>query len=72
MIARIYPSVLQAVSGRGSAGCLDSRFQVYEGEAMQDLGYELPRISILRTRVNKDWKRRRDQTNRSVDPLVTS
>ena len=53
MIARIYPSVLQAVSGRGSAGCLDSRFQVYEGEAMQDLGYELPRISIIRTRVKR-------------------
>jgi hypothetical protein len=53
MIAHIYPSVLQAVSGRGSAGCLDSCFQVYEGEAMQDLGYELPRRPIPRTPVNK-------------------
>jgi hypothetical protein len=54
MIAHIYPSVLQAVSGRGYAGCLDGCFQGYRGEAMQDLGYELPRISIPRTSVNKD------------------
>jgi len=26
---------------------------------MQDLGYELPRIPILRTPVNKGWKGRR-------------
>jgi hypothetical protein len=31
------------------SGC----FQGYRGEAMQDLGYELPRIHIPRTRVNK-------------------
>src|SRR5215208_4706965 len=53
MIAHIYPSVLQAVSGRGYAGCLDGCFQGYWGEAMQDLGYELPRIPIPRTSVNK-------------------
>jgi hypothetical protein len=53
MIAHIYPSVLQAVSGRGYAGCLDGCFQGHRGEAMQDLGYELPRIPIPRTPVNK-------------------
>ena len=31
------------------SGC----FQGYQGEAMQDLGYELPRILIPRTSVNK-------------------
>src|SRR5215212_7975652 len=56
MIAHIYPSVLQAVSGRGYAGCLDGCFQGYRGEAIQDLGYELPRIPIPRTRVNKNAK----------------
>jgi hypothetical protein len=53
MIVHIYPSVLQAVSGRGYAGCLDGCFQGYQGEAMQYLGYELPRILIPRTRVNR-------------------
>jgi hypothetical protein len=53
MIAHIYPSVLQAVSGRGYAGCLDGCFQGYRGEDMQDLRYELPRIPIPRTWVNK-------------------
>ena len=57
MIAHIYPSVLQAVSGRGYAGCLDGCFQGYRGEAMQDLGYGLPRISIPRTWVNKPLSR---------------
>jgi hypothetical protein len=56
MIAHIYLSVLQAVSGRGSAGCLDSCFQVYEGEAMHYLGYELRRIPILGTSVNKVYR----------------
>jgi hypothetical protein len=28
-------------------------FRGYRGGAIQDLGYELPRILILRTRVNK-------------------
>jgi hypothetical protein len=54
MIAHIYPSVLQAASGRGYAGCLDGRFQGYRGKAIHDLGYELPRISLLRTRVNRE------------------
>src|SRR3712207_5889577 len=53
MIAHIYPSVLQAVSGRGYAGCLEGCFQGYRDEAMQDLGYELPRITIPRTPVNR-------------------
>ena len=52
MIAHIYPSVLQAVLGRGYAGCLDGCFQGYRSEAMQDLGYELLRIHIPRNRVN--------------------
>jgi hypothetical protein len=53
MIAHICPSVLQAVSGRGYAGCLDGCFQGCQGEAMHYLGYELPRIPIPRTWVNK-------------------
>ena len=57
MIVYIYPPVLQAVSGRCYAGCLDGYFQGYRGEAMQNLGYELPRIPILGTSVNKDNKR---------------
>jgi hypothetical protein len=59
MIAHIYPTVLQAVSGRGYAGCLDGCFQGYRGEAMQDLGYELPRIRIPRTPVNRGIKKGR-------------
>jgi hypothetical protein len=61
MIAYIYPSVLQAVSGRGYAWCLDEYFQGYRSEAMQDLGYKLPRIPIPRTRVNKG-KERKDRS----------
>jgi hypothetical protein len=57
MIAPIYPSVLQAVSGRGFAGCLEGCFQGYWGEAMQDLGYELRRTLIPRTPVNKGRKK---------------
>ncbi len=57
MIVHIYPSVLQAISGRGYAGCLGRCFQGYGGEAMQDLGYELPRISIPRAWVNKAYTR---------------
>ena len=53
MIAHIYPSVLQAVSGRGYVGYLDGCFQGYRAEAMQDLGYELRRILIPRNWVNK-------------------
>jgi len=53
MIAHIYPSVLQAVSGWGYAGRLDGCFQGYRGEAMHYLGYELRRIPIPRTWVNK-------------------
>jgi hypothetical protein len=53
MITRIYPSVLEAVSGRGYAGCLERVFSGYRGEAMHYLGYELRRIPIPRTRMNK-------------------
>src|SRR5215211_7253648 len=56
MIAHIYPLELHVVSGRGYAGCLEGCFQGYRGEAMQDPGYELPRISIPRTWVNKGTK----------------
>src|ERR671910_3236507 len=52
MISHIYPSVLQAVSGRGYVGYLDGCFQGYRAEAMQDLGYELRRIPILRGWMN--------------------
>jgi hypothetical protein len=52
MITHIYPSVLQAVSRRGYAVCLERVILGYRGGAMQDLGYELPRIPILDTSVN--------------------
>src|SRR5215218_845626 len=42
--------------GRGYAGCLDGSFQGYRSEAIQDLGYELRRIPIPRTSVNKRKK----------------
>ena len=58
MIAHIYPSVLQAVSGWGYARCLAGCFQGYRDEAMQDRGYELPRIPIPRTPVNKGRKKK--------------
>jgi hypothetical protein len=51
-----YTSVLQAISGRGYAGCLERVFSGVPGRAMQDLGYELPRIPIPRTWVNKGKK----------------
>src|SRR5919112_1502474 len=47
MIAHIYSSVLQAVSGGGYAGCLDGCFQGYRDEAMHYLGYELPTCLTL-------------------------
>jgi hypothetical protein len=53
MIAHIYPSVLQALAGRGYAGCLERAILGHRGVVMQDLGYELPRKSIPRTPVNK-------------------
>ena len=56
MIAHIYPSVLQAVSGRGCAVCLDGCFQGHRGEAMQYPGYDLPRNLIPRNPVNKGTK----------------
>ena len=52
MIAQIYPSVLQAESGRGYAGCLEGCFQGHRGKAMHDVGYGLPRNHIPRTRMN--------------------
>ena len=52
-IAHIYPSALQAVPGHGRTERLEGGLQGYLGGAMQDLGYELPRICIPRTQVNK-------------------
>jgi hypothetical protein len=46
-ISHIYTPVLQALSGRSRTGCLEGGLQGYRGGAMQDLGYELPRIPIL-------------------------
>ena len=54
--------------GRGYAGCLDGSFQGYRGEAMQDLGYELRRISIPHTWVNKGKKGPRRSRPRSFAP----
>jgi len=51
MIAHIYPSVLQALAGRGCAGCLDGCHQGCRGGAMHYLGYEFRRIPIPRTPV---------------------
>jgi hypothetical protein len=65
MIVYIYPSVLQALSGRGYAGCLERVFSGVGGEAMQDPGYELPRIPIPRTWVNKGKEK-----DRNVDAPV--
>src|SRR5215217_5307622 len=49
----IYPSVLQAVPGWGRTGRLEGTFRGYQAGPMQDLGYELRRIPIPRTPVNK-------------------
>src|SRR5215208_5784596 len=68
MIAHIYPSVLQALAGRGYAGCLEGCFQGYRGGAMQDLGYELPRILIPRTRVNKEKARKNRASGSNPNP----
>ena len=59
MIAHIYPSVLQAVSRRCYAGCLDGCFQGYRGGDIQHPGYYLPRIFIPRTPVNKGIRKGR-------------
>jgi hypothetical protein len=45
--------VLQAVSGRGYADRLEGVISGGWGDVTQDLGYDLPRIPIPRTRVNK-------------------
>jgi hypothetical protein len=52
-IAHIYPSVLQAIVGWAMRNVWRGDFMGYWGVVMQDLGYELPRILIPRTRVNK-------------------
>src|SRR5215204_2582594 len=49
----IYPPLLQALAGRGVAGCGRGGFRGYRGGAMQDPASELPRIPIPRTPVNK-------------------
>jgi hypothetical protein len=53
----IYPSVLQALGGRGLTGRLEGGLQGYRGGAMHYLGYELRRIPIPRTPVNKGKKK---------------
>src|SRR5918995_2982716 len=57
-IVHIYPSVLQALAVRGRTGRLEGGLQGYRGGAMQDPGYELRRILIPRTSVNKGRKKR--------------
>ena len=50
------------ISGIGAGLCRvpgDGCFQGYWGEAMHYLGYELPRISIPRTPVNKGKKEKK-------------
>ena len=49
--------MLQALAGRGRPERLEGGLQGYRGGIMQDLGYELPRIPIPRTSVNKGKKR---------------
>src|SRR5215208_257386 len=51
-IVHIYTSVLQAPAAAGPNGAPGGGLQGYRGGAMQNLGYELPRIPIPRTRVN--------------------
>src|SRR5215204_5737419 len=53
MIAHIYPSVLQALAGRGYAGCLEGVIPGVLRGLIQDPASELPRILIPRTWVNK-------------------
>jgi hypothetical protein len=53
MVAHIYPSVLQALAGRGRTERLEGEIAGDRGEDIQDLGYELPRIPIPRTWVNR-------------------
>src|SRR5215217_6246388 len=52
-IAHVYPSVLQAIVGGAMRNVWRGDFMGYWGVVMQDLGYELPRIPIPRTWVNK-------------------
>jgi hypothetical protein len=47
-IPHIYTLVLQALAGRGRTEGLQGGFQGYRSGAIQDLGYELPRILVLR------------------------
>jgi hypothetical protein len=53
MIAHIYPSVLQALPGRGSAGCLEGVIPGVLRGLIQDPASELPRIPIPGSSVNK-------------------
>src|SRR5687767_4348707 len=51
--AHIYPSVLQALPGRGYTGCLEGVIPGVLRGLIQDSASELPRICIPRTSVNK-------------------
>ena len=59
MIAHVYRPDTACNTDGGYAGCLETGvFRGTGGEAMQDLGYELPRLHILRRWVNKGKKRK--------------
>jgi len=58
-IVHIYTSALQAPAAAGPNGAPGGGIARVSGRAMQDLGYELPRIPIPRTSVNKAKKRGR-------------
>src|SRR5215213_1245193 len=61
---RAYRSIgVTSLAGWGRTGAPGGGFQGYRGGGMQDLGYELPRIPIPRTRVNKGKKK-----GRGLDP----
>src|SRR5215208_6098724 len=72
-IVHIYTSVLQAPAAAGPNGAPGGGIARVSGRAMQDLGYELPRIPIPRTPVNKGIKKGRSpagprplRTNRKI------
>ena len=56
-ITHIYPSVLQALAGRGVAGCLEWVISGVLRGFIQDPASELRRIPIPRTWVNRTKKR---------------
>ena len=55
----IYTAPLWVVVGHAAWRRLEGRLTAVEGLSMQDPGYELPRIPIARTRVNKGKRKRK-------------